>query len=95
MPYESQETPAEAAIKITNEIKKWSDELANKPRWLILNKIDRILNDEVEEHCNAIIKELSWTGPVFKISALKKQGTRELMYALMDFLDQQRDSRNE
>ncbi|MCF6203332.1 MAG: Obg family GTPase CgtA [Methylococcaceae bacterium] len=95
MPYESQETPAEAAIKIINEIKKWSDELANKPRWLILNKIDRLLEEEVEDHCNTIIKELSWTGPVFKISALKKQGTQELMYAIMDFLDQQRDNCNE
>ncbi len=92
MPYESQESPAEAAIKITTEIKKWSDELANKPRWLILNKIDRLLDDEAEEHCKAIIKELNWTGPVFKISALKKQGTQELMYAIMDFIDQKQDN---
>lgn len=94
-PYESQETPAEAANKISNELKKWSDDLANKPRWLVLNKIDRLLEEEAEEHCQAIIEELNWTGPVFKISALKKQGTQQLMYAIMDFLDQQRDTGDE
>jgi GTP-binding protein len=90
-PYESLETPAEAATKISNELKKWSDDLANKPRWLVLNKMDRLLEEEADEHCDNIIKELNWTGPLFKISALKKQGTQQLMYAIMDFLDEQRE----
>ncbi len=94
-PYESDISPVEAAKKITHEIQKWSDELANKPRWLVLNKIDRLLDEESESHCKAIIDELEWTGPVFKISALKKQGTQALMYAIMDFLDQQRQSTSE
>ncbi len=89
-PYESDDTPVEAAKKIINEIKKWSDDLANKPRWLVLNKIDRLLNEESEAHCRAIIEDLKWDGPVFEISALKKQGTQKLMYAIMDFLDQKR-----
>jgi len=92
-PYESDDTPVEAAKKIINEIKKWSDELASKPRWLVLNKIDRLMDEESEAHCNAIVEELEWTGPVFKISALKKQGTQALMYAIMDFLDQQRQEK--
>jgi GTP-binding protein len=33
---------------------------------------------------------LDWTGPVFKISALRRQGTQALMYAIMDFLEQQK-----
>ncbi len=89
-PYESDDTPVEAAKKIINEIKKWSDDLANKPRWLVLNKIDRLLDEESEAHCRAIIEDLKWDGPVFEISALKKQGTQKLMYAIMDFLDQKR-----
>ncbi|MCK5479107.1 MAG: 50S ribosome-binding GTPase, partial [Methylococcales bacterium] len=89
-PYESQDTPVESAKKIINEIEKWSDELANKPRWLVLNKIDRLLDEEAEQHCKAIVDELEWKGPVFEISALKKLGTQNLMYAIMDFLDQQR-----
>lgn len=89
-PYESEDSPVESAKKIIAEIEKWSDDLANKPRWLILNKIDRLLDEETSQHCQAIIKELKWTEPVFEISALKKQGTQQLMYAIMDFLNKQR-----
>jgi GTP-binding protein len=94
-PYETQDTPVEAAKKIIHELEKWSDDLAGKPRWLVLNKIDRLLEDETEAHCSAIVKELAWDGPVFKISALKKQGTQDLMYAIMDYLDQQRQDESE
>jgi len=94
-PYESEESPVESARTIINEIEKWSDDLAGKPRWLVLNKIDRLLEEEAEEHCKAIVKELAWSGPVFEISALKKQGTKNLMYAIMDFLDQQRQADSE
>jgi len=90
VPYESDETPVSAARKIIQEVEKWSDDLANKPRWLVLNKIDNVPDDEVEQHCQAIVDELSWDGPVFKISALKNQGTQELMYAIMEFLQQQK-----
>ncbi len=93
-PYESDDTPVEAAKKITKEIEKWSDELANKPRWLVLNKIDRLLDEECESHCQAIIDELEWKGPTFKISALKKQGTQSLMYAIMDLVEHQRQEKN-
>jgi len=89
-PYESLDTPVEAAKKIIHEIEKWSEDLAGKPRWLVLNKIDRLLSEESDTHCQAIVDELDWKGPVFEISALKKQGTQTLMYAIMDFLDQQR-----
>ena len=93
-PYESLDTPVESARKITHEIEKWSDDLARKPRWLVLNKIDRLFEDEAEAHCKSIVDELKWTGPLFEISALKKQGTKELMYAIMDFLDQSKQEKS-
>lgn len=89
-PYESDDTPVEAAKKIIHEVEKWSDDLANKPRWLVLNKIDRLMKEECEAHCKTIIDELEWDGPVFEISALKKQGTQHLMYAIMEFLEQKK-----
>ncbi len=95
VPYESLDTPVAAAKKIINEIEKWSDDLAGKPRWLVLNKIDRLLDEEADAHCKAIVDELEWQGPVFEISALKKQGTQHLMYAIMDFLDQQKQQDEE
>lgn len=94
-PYESQDTPVESARKIINEVEKWSDDLANKPRWLVLNKIDLMQDEEVEGYCKAIVEELGWTGRVFEISAIKKQGTQNLIYAIMDFLEQQRQIKSE
>lgn len=94
-PYESAETPVQSARTIIREVEKWSDELAAKPRWLVLNKIDRVPEDEVELHCQTIVDELGWTGPVFKIAAISGNGTRELMFAIMNFLEQQRQEQSE
>ena len=91
-PYETGEPPVESARKIIREVEKWSSDLANKPRWLILNKIDRISEDELEQHCHAIISELEWQGPVFQVSAINGLGVQQLMYAVMEFLDQQRQN---
>ena len=89
-PYESMDTPVEAARKIIHEVEKWSDDLANKPRWLVLNKTDRLPYDEIDTICQAIVDELEWTGPVFKIAAINGKGTRDLMFAIMNFLEEQR-----
>lgn len=89
-PYESLDTPVQSAKKIIHELEKWSDELVSKPRWLVLNKIDRLQDDEIESSCKAIIKDLKWKGPVFKISAINGEGTKELMFAIMNFLEEQR-----
>ena len=94
-PYESTESPIQAAKKIIHEVEKWSDQLAAKPRWLVLNKIDRLLDEEVDQHCQSIIDELGWTGPVFKIAAINGEGTKELMFAIMNFLEQQRQEKSE
>jgi GTP-binding protein len=94
-PYESMESPVQSARKIIHEVEKWSDELASKPRWLVLNKIDRLPEQEVGQRCQAIVDELDWTGPVFKIAAINGEGTKELMFAIMDFLEQQRREKSE
>ncbi|MCF7964918.1 MAG: Obg family GTPase CgtA [Methylobacter tundripaludum] len=94
-PYESAESPVQAAKKIIHEVEKWSDELAAKPRWLVLNKIDRLPEEEVDQRCRAIVDELGWAGPVFKIAAINGDGTRELMFAIMNFLELQRREKSE
>lgn len=94
-PYESLDTPVKTAKKIIHELEKWSDELVGKPRWLVLNKIDLLQEEGRDECCKAIIKGLGWKGPVFKISAINGDGTKELMFAIMDFLEQQRQNNSE
>ncbi|MDP2903144.1 MAG: GTPase ObgE [Methylovulum sp.] len=89
-PYESMDSPVQAAKKIIHEVEKWSDDLASKPRWLVLNKIDRLPFDEIDGRCQAIIDELKWTAPAFKIAAINAEGTKGLMFAIMNFLEQQR-----
>jgi len=90
-PYESGDDPVRAAQKIINELEQWDEGLANKPRWLVLNKIDRVLEEELDGRCQAIVDELGWNGPVFKIAAINGAGTQAMMYAIMDFLEQQRN----
>jgi len=65
------------------------NKLVNKERWLVINKTDLLSDEERQDKCQAIIDELNWQGPVFEISAMNKQGTRELCFAIMDHLEAQ------
>lgn len=94
-PYESAETPVQAAKKIGHELEKWSEDLASKPRWLVLNKVDLLPEEERAAHCQAIVKALKWKAPVFSISAMQGTGTRELMFAIMNFLEEERKQQHE
>ena len=80
---------------IVNELNKYSKTLAEKPHWLVLNKIDQLPPEEVDAICQQIVESIAWEGPVFKISALKKEGTQGLCYAVMDYLDGATHSTNE
>lgn len=80
--------PADNADIIVNELVQYSETVANKPRWLIFNKLDLIAEDEAEEIVQRVIDRLDWQGPVFRISAIGKEGTQELTQALMDFLEE-------
>lgn len=70
--------PVAAVNSIVNELESYSAELGEKPRWLVLNKLDLLPEDEQERVCQDIIKRLKWKGPVYKISALNKAGTEQL-----------------
>jgi GTP-binding protein len=72
---------------IENELKKFGTTLTDKPCWLVLNKLDLFSAEEAEQRCQEILQQITWTGPIFKISAQRKEGTKELCYRLMDFLD--------
>ncbi|TLU67310.1 Obg family GTPase CgtA [Thalassotalea litorea] len=79
--------PAENAQTIINELEQYSEELAGKPRWLIFNKLDLLLEDEAEEVMNRVIEKLDWQGEVLKISAFNREGTKELTENLMNFIE--------
>jgi GTP-binding protein len=79
--------PVESAKAIIKELEAFSPELATRERWLILNKLD-LLGDAADEQAEAIVHGLGWTGPVYRISALKKQGTHQLAGAIMTRLEE-------
>jgi len=80
--------PAVAAETIIHELSKFSPALADRDRWLVLNKADQLLDDEREERLQDVIKRLNWTGPVFVISALEREGTEALSQEIMRYLDE-------
>ena len=79
--------PVVVAEKIIIELEKFSQDLANKPRWLILNKIDLLPEENREEICHDIIAQLRWEGPVYLIAALSGLGTEQLCKDLMKFIE--------
>jgi len=80
-------TIASNVRSLTRELERFSQELADRERWLVLNKLDLLPEGQQEERCQAIIKALDWTGPVFKVSALKKEGCTELTGRLMEKIE--------
>ena len=79
--------PAESAATIIDELTKFSPSLAERERWLVLNKADQILDEEQEARIAEIVARIEWDGPVYVISALARQGTEKLCYDIMDFLE--------
>ena len=86
-PLDENESPVHAVRAIENELEQYSDELTNRPRWLVLNKIDLLPEDEREAHCQAIVDELGWEGEVFSISAATARGTKDLCYRIMQAIE--------
>lgn len=87
--------PVEHVNAIANELNKFSPELYAKNRWLVLNKVDLLLPEEAEARCNDIIQRLNWTGRVFKISGLGREGTEDLAKQIMAYLEQEGISKSE
>ena len=82
------------AKAIVNELRKYDEALYEKPRWLVLNKVDMIPEEERKKTIADFIKRYKWTGPVFEISALTGEGCDRLCYALQDYLDSIRRERD-
>lgn len=74
--------PVEAAKALVGELHEYSEDLAEKPRWLVLNKMDLIPEDERDAMRDKIVSGLAWDGPVFEISALTKKGLEPLVQAI-------------
>ncbi len=79
--------PAADVRAIVHELEKFSAELGERERWLVLNKVDLLPAEEREVRCGEIVQRLDWRGPVFQISALSGEGTEALVFAIMDYIE--------
>lgn len=89
-PFDPDADPVREAKAIVEELRRYDQELFDKPRWLVLNKLDLIAEEERAERVAAFLEAY---GPVerhFEIAAITGDGCRGLIYALQDFLDAER-----
>jgi len=89
-PFDPEVDPAKEVRAIAAELKKYDPGLAKKARWLVINKSDLLDPDEARQRADALRKKLRWTKPWFLISGATGAGTREMAYAIMDFLEKER-----
>ncbi len=87
-PMDESTDPAQEVRKIAAELEKYNPDLAARERWLVLNKVDLLDKDEVESRKELLLSELAWDGPVYTISAVTGEGTKNLVYKLMDHLEE-------
>jgi GTP-binding protein len=81
-PFDEGVDPVAQAKAIVAELKKYDQALYDKPRWLVLNKVDMVPSDEREARVKDFVKRMRYKGPVFQISALTREGCEELVKAV-------------
>jgi GTP-binding protein len=81
-PFDEGVDPVAQAKAIVAELKKYDKTLYDKPRWLVLNKIDMLPEGEREARVKDFIKRFRWKGPVYEISALTREGCETLIRAI-------------
>ncbi|MBI3144336.1 MAG: GTPase ObgE [Pseudogulbenkiania sp.] len=105
-PFDPEVDPVREARAIVEELKKYDETLYSKPRWLVLNKVDMLPEDERELTVNAFLEAYGWpkqqpndefefdmvTPRVFTVSALTGEGTQAVTYAMMEYIERVRQA---
>lgn len=89
-PFDDAVDPVAQARAIFEELKKYDAQLAAKPRWLVLNKLDMVPEQEREQRVRDFVRRLRFEGPVYTISALTREGCESLMRDIYEYLVAQR-----
>ena len=78
-PFDDGVDPVAQARAIVKELRKYDEALYEKPRWLVLNKIDVVPEGERQARVDEFVRRLRWRGPVFAISALAREGLQPML----------------
>jgi len=87
--------PEQGARDILHELEVYGNDLLHFPRWLVVNKIDKLPQGEGEDAARQIAAAIGHHGPVFAVSGKTGDGTGKLVTAAMVFLEQQEKARQE
>ena len=88
-PFDETVDPVAQAKAIVGELKKYDKALYDKPRWLVLNKLDMVPVEEREARVKDFIKRFKYKGPVFEISALTREGWETLIKTIFQHIKAQ------
>jgi GTP-binding protein len=86
-PLDSSVDCAAEVKQIDKELSRYSTELVDKERWLVLNKKDLLPDDVYQERRSALLECVQWDGPVYGISAVTGEGVKNLISDLMQRLE--------
>ena len=89
-PFDENVDPVKEAKALVKELRKYDESLYEKPRWLVLNKLDVLSDDERKKKVKDFIKRFAWKGPVFEISALNREGCDQLVTEIYKYLEEKR-----
>ncbi len=95
VPTQGETDPADQVTALTAELEEFDPELGKRQRWLVLNKTDLLDEELADQLCEDIVQCLGWPGPVYRISALKGAGTKQLAGDVMTYLEQLRSGKRE
>ena len=86
-PFDPDADPVKDAKAIVKELKKYDQSLYDKPRWLIINKMDLVETTQQQKTIERFIKAMKWKGRYFSISAITGDGCKELSFEIMKFIE--------
>ena len=87
--------PAKAALSLIKELEKFDQQLLDKPRWVVFNKLDLMPEREWQEKTRETLKLLNWEGPWYSISAVDGRGTDKLCADIMQYIEAKREQLQE
>ena len=91
-PLDTEQDPVHAVRALERELAQYSADLATKPRWLVINKIDLLDRETLALMRQDLLERLAWQGPVFEVSAATGEGTEALAQAVMRELELRREA---
>lgn len=86
---------ADQMQKLVAELEKYSQELAERERWVVFNKTDLLSNDEANAVMDHVKNTLKLDCPVYAISAATNEGCDRLMGDLNTHLNETKQAKQE